>query len=200
MIFVSSQNLKTYSRHSGGKVSADLVTEVLKDSDVPPSIGAGRESSWDEIEYDGTYFFPHVNVFFFFQSKVYLLIRPAPFSGWNSWFTRWIFTGNFHQPMWPHRAGGQLVGRKTFSRRFKSIRQDFAGCHFHGRRNCPSIWMPYGADQPVHGLHYSSDRNEMPTIAGRSVFGGNVVAHSAYPFVGGGKCACTRGRQQRSIV
>ncbi|XP_067622956.1 uncharacterized protein Saf6 isoform X2 [Eurosta solidaginis] len=49
-------NIKTYSRHSGGTVTYDLVNEVLADSDVPPSLGA-MDSDWDRIDYDGSYFF-----------------------------------------------------------------------------------------------------------------------------------------------
>lgn len=50
------QNIKTYSRHSGGVITYDLVNEVLKDSDVPPCLGA-MDSDWDRIDYDGSYFF-----------------------------------------------------------------------------------------------------------------------------------------------
>uniref|UniRef100_A0A2M4AH81 Uncharacterized protein n=1 Tax=Anopheles triannulatus TaxID=58253 RepID=A0A2M4AH81_9DIPT len=49
-------NIKTYSRHSSGRVTDHLVNEVLKDSDVPPIVGASCQS-WDKIEYDGSYFF-----------------------------------------------------------------------------------------------------------------------------------------------
>ncbi|XP_061388926.1 uncharacterized protein LOC133324056 [Musca vetustissima] len=49
-------NIKTYARHSGGVVTYDLVNEVLKDSDVPPCLGA-MDSDWDRIDYDDSYFF-----------------------------------------------------------------------------------------------------------------------------------------------
>ncbi|XP_075153214.1 SAGA factor-like TAF6 isoform X2 [Haematobia irritans] len=49
-------NIKTYSRHSGGAITYDLVNEVLKDSDVPPCLGA-MDSDYDRIDYDGSYFF-----------------------------------------------------------------------------------------------------------------------------------------------
>ncbi|XP_049531749.1 uncharacterized protein LOC125949095 [Anopheles darlingi] len=49
-------NIKTYSRHSSGRITYDLVNEVLKDSDVPPIVGASCQP-WDKIEYDGAYFF-----------------------------------------------------------------------------------------------------------------------------------------------
>lgn len=39
-----------------GRVTYDLVNEVLKDCDVPPIVGANNEP-WDKIEYDGVYFF-----------------------------------------------------------------------------------------------------------------------------------------------
>lgn len=52
------QTLKTYSRHSGGRLTVDIVNEVLKDSDAPPIIGAPH---WDKIEYKGTYIFPMVS-------------------------------------------------------------------------------------------------------------------------------------------
>uniref|UniRef100_A0A182JYA0 Uncharacterized protein n=1 Tax=Anopheles christyi TaxID=43041 RepID=A0A182JYA0_9DIPT len=51
-----ANNIKTYSRHSSGRVTFDLVNEVLKDSDVPPVVGANSQP-WDKIEYDGAYFF-----------------------------------------------------------------------------------------------------------------------------------------------
>nr|XP_019544874.2 uncharacterized protein LOC109415453 [Aedes albopictus] len=51
-----ANNIKTYSRHSSGRVTYDLVNEVLKDCDVPPIVGANNEP-WDKIEYDGVYFF-----------------------------------------------------------------------------------------------------------------------------------------------
>lgn len=51
-----ANSIKTYSRHSSGKITYDLVNEVLKDCDVPPIVGANNEP-WDKIEYDGVYFF-----------------------------------------------------------------------------------------------------------------------------------------------
>lgn len=33
-----------------------MVNEVLRDSDVPPCLGA-MDSDWDRIDYDGSYFF-----------------------------------------------------------------------------------------------------------------------------------------------
>ncbi|XP_050076943.1 uncharacterized protein LOC126564071 [Anopheles maculipalpis] len=51
-----ANSIKTYSRHSSGRVTFDLVNEVLKDSDVPPIVGANSQP-WDKIEYDGAYFF-----------------------------------------------------------------------------------------------------------------------------------------------
>ncbi|XP_058177525.1 uncharacterized protein LOC131293464 [Anopheles ziemanni] len=51
-----ANNIKTYARHSSGRVSYDLVNEVLRDADVPPVVGANSQP-WDKIEYDGAYFF-----------------------------------------------------------------------------------------------------------------------------------------------
>lgn len=56
------QNVKIYSRHSGGVVTYDLVNEVLKDADVPPMLGA-MDSDWDCIDYDGSYFFHSDKIF-----------------------------------------------------------------------------------------------------------------------------------------
>lgn len=56
------QNVKVYSRHSGGIVTYDLVNEVLKDADVPPMLGA-MDSDWDCIDYDGSYFFHSDKIF-----------------------------------------------------------------------------------------------------------------------------------------
>ncbi|XP_065094029.1 uncharacterized protein Saf6 [Ochlerotatus camptorhynchus] len=51
-----ANSIKTYTRHSSGRVTYDLVNEVLKDCDIPPIVGANNEP-WDKIEYDGVYFF-----------------------------------------------------------------------------------------------------------------------------------------------
>lgn len=50
------KNIKTYARHSGGVVTYDLVNEVLKDADVPPSLGA-LDNDWERIDYDDTFYF-----------------------------------------------------------------------------------------------------------------------------------------------
>ncbi|KAH8266493.1 hypothetical protein KR044_008054 [Drosophila immigrans] len=55
-------NVKIYSRHSGGVVTYDLVNEVLKDADVPPMLGA-MDSDWDCIDYDGSYFYHSDKIF-----------------------------------------------------------------------------------------------------------------------------------------
>ncbi|XP_034489443.1 uncharacterized protein LOC117793268, partial [Drosophila innubila] len=55
-------NVKIYSRHSGGVVTYDLVNEVLRDADVPPMLGA-MDSDWDCIDYDGSYFFHSDKIF-----------------------------------------------------------------------------------------------------------------------------------------
>lgn len=57
-----SQNVKIYSRHSGGVVTYDLVNEVLKDADVPPMLGA-MDSDWDRIDYDGSFYFHSDKIF-----------------------------------------------------------------------------------------------------------------------------------------
>lgn len=54
------KTLKTYTRHSGGVLTGDLVNEVLKDSDVPPIIGTGY-GLWSTIDCDGAFFFPFVS-------------------------------------------------------------------------------------------------------------------------------------------
>lgn len=59
-MFVFTQTLKTYTRHSGGLLTGNLVNEVLKDADVPPIIGTGS-GLWSTIEYDGTFFHPFVS-------------------------------------------------------------------------------------------------------------------------------------------
>ena len=55
--------MKTFTRHSGGKLTVDIVNEVLKDCNVPPVIGAGNDN-WDQIEYNGTYFYTNVRIQF----------------------------------------------------------------------------------------------------------------------------------------
>ncbi|KAH8409510.1 hypothetical protein KR222_007368 [Zaprionus bogoriensis] len=67
-------NVKVYSRHSGGVVTYDLVNEVLKDADVPPMLGA-MDSDWDCIDYDGSYFFHSDKIFELrdeFQKEIFL--------------------------------------------------------------------------------------------------------------------------------
>lgn len=49
-------NIKVYATKSSGKVTVDLVNEVLKDANVDPILGVSF-SFWDRIESDGTYFF-----------------------------------------------------------------------------------------------------------------------------------------------
>ncbi|XP_017132554.1 uncharacterized protein LOC108149462 isoform X1 [Drosophila elegans] len=55
-------NVKIYSRHSGGVVTYDLVNEVLKDADVPPMLGA-MDTDWDRIDYDGSFYFHSDKIF-----------------------------------------------------------------------------------------------------------------------------------------
>lgn len=51
-------NLKTFSRHSGGKLTTDIVSELLKDSNVPPVIGArAGNSEWSRMDCDGVYYY-----------------------------------------------------------------------------------------------------------------------------------------------
>ncbi|KAJ6643144.1 hypothetical protein Bhyg_08100 [Pseudolycoriella hygida] len=80
-------NLKTYTRHSGGKLSVDLTNEVLKDADVPPVIGAGI-NNWDQIDYDGTYFFHFDEVLELRDeyNKEVTLTQPGPLSLSTNWF------------------------------------------------------------------------------------------------------------------
>ncbi|KAH8412891.1 hypothetical protein KR009_006530 [Drosophila setifemur] len=69
-------NVKIYSRHSGGVVTYDLVNEVLKDADVPPMLGA-MDSDWDRIDYDGSYYFHSDKIFELreeFQKEITLCI------------------------------------------------------------------------------------------------------------------------------
>ncbi|XP_017046128.2 LOW QUALITY PROTEIN: uncharacterized protein LOC108091444 [Drosophila ficusphila] len=67
-------NVKIYSRHSGGVVTYDLVNEVLKDADVPPMLGA-MDSDWDRIDYDGSFYFHSDKIFELsaeFQKEIHL--------------------------------------------------------------------------------------------------------------------------------
>lgn len=53
-----ANNLKVFARHSGGKVTTDIVNELLKDCNVPPVIGArAGNSEWSRIDCDGTYYY-----------------------------------------------------------------------------------------------------------------------------------------------
>lgn len=56
------QNLKIFAHNSGGKLTADIVTEVLKDSDVPPVLGTRSAcTDWKVLDYDGTCYFHEVS-------------------------------------------------------------------------------------------------------------------------------------------
>ncbi|XP_037046683.1 uncharacterized protein LOC119081691 [Bradysia coprophila] len=80
-------NLKTYTRHSGGKLTVDLTNEVLKDADVPPVIGAGI-NNWDQIDYDGTYYFHFDEVLELRDeyNKEVTLNQPGPLNLSSNWF------------------------------------------------------------------------------------------------------------------
>lgn len=60
-VYSFGQTLKTYARHSNGRVTVDLVNDALKDANVCPVLGAGS-SEWDTIEYDGVYHFNKVSL------------------------------------------------------------------------------------------------------------------------------------------
>ncbi|XP_055316588.1 uncharacterized protein LOC129576090 [Sitodiplosis mosellana] len=52
-------NLKTFTRHSGGKLTTSIVNELLKDCNVPPIIGANAgHREWKRLDFEGTYFYP----------------------------------------------------------------------------------------------------------------------------------------------
>lgn len=64
LLIFGLQNLKTFTRHSGGKLTADIVNEVLKDCNVPPVIGArAGNSAWNRVDYDGTFHYHAVRDF-----------------------------------------------------------------------------------------------------------------------------------------
>lgn len=51
-------NLKTFTRHSGGKLTTNIVNELLKDCNVAPVVGAhGTNHEWTRFESDGTFFY-----------------------------------------------------------------------------------------------------------------------------------------------
>lgn len=51
-------NLKTFTRHSGGKLTTSIVTELLKDCNVPATIGAhGTTNEWEPLDCEGTFYF-----------------------------------------------------------------------------------------------------------------------------------------------
>lgn len=52
-------NLKTFTRHSGGKLTTSIVNELLKDCNVPPIVGANvGHRDWQRLDYEGTYYYP----------------------------------------------------------------------------------------------------------------------------------------------
>lgn len=51
-------NLKTFTRHSGGKLTTSIVNELLKDCNVPPAIGAhATHKEWKRFDCDGQFFY-----------------------------------------------------------------------------------------------------------------------------------------------
>lgn len=51
-------NLKTFTRHSGGKLTTSIVNELLKDCDVPPAVGAhATHKEWKRFDCDGTFYY-----------------------------------------------------------------------------------------------------------------------------------------------
>lgn len=51
-------NLKTFTRHSGGKLTTEIVNEVLKDCDIPPAVGAHDPANeWKPLECEGSFFY-----------------------------------------------------------------------------------------------------------------------------------------------
>ncbi|XP_063696508.1 uncharacterized protein LOC134827677 [Culicoides brevitarsis] len=54
-------NIKTFATKSSGRVTFDLVNNILRDMNVDPILGASS-SFWEKIEYDGTYFFNYDEV------------------------------------------------------------------------------------------------------------------------------------------
>lgn len=56
-------NLKTFTRHSGGKLTTTIVNELLKDCNVPPIVGAhATNREWKRLDFEGTYFYKDDNV------------------------------------------------------------------------------------------------------------------------------------------
>lgn len=51
-------NLKTFTRHSGGKLTTSIVNELLKDCNVPPAVGAhGTNHEWKRFDCEGTFYY-----------------------------------------------------------------------------------------------------------------------------------------------
>lgn len=51
-------NLKTFTRHSGGKLTTGIVNELLKDCNVPPIIGAhATNREWKRFDLEGTFYY-----------------------------------------------------------------------------------------------------------------------------------------------
>lgn len=73
------QSIKTFATKSSGRVTVDLVNDVLKDCNVDPIVGASS-SFWDRIEYDGTYFFNYDEVIDLQEeySKDIVVEEPGP--------------------------------------------------------------------------------------------------------------------------
>lgn len=51
-------NIKTFTRHSGGKLTTGIVNELLKDCNVPPIIGAHvTNREWKRFDLEGTFYY-----------------------------------------------------------------------------------------------------------------------------------------------
>uniref|UniRef100_A0A336MWW2 CSON005369 protein n=1 Tax=Culicoides sonorensis TaxID=179676 RepID=A0A336MWW2_CULSO len=79
-------NIKTFATKSSGRVTVDLVNDVLRDMNVDPILGASN-SFWEKIEYDGTYFFHYDEVVDLQEeyAKDLVIEEPGPISLSVNW-------------------------------------------------------------------------------------------------------------------
>ncbi|XP_055918099.1 uncharacterized protein LOC129950248 [Eupeodes corollae] len=123
------KNIKTYSMHSGGSVTSDLVNEVLKDSDCPPVLGS-MDTEWDRIDYDGSFFFNSDKVIELrneYQKDVEIAIPMGP-----PFMSTWPLQGGCRDMMQSFMQSVFLITLGGSEQDFDSVRQYVYAAPFIG--------------------------------------------------------------------
>ncbi|XP_055839846.1 uncharacterized protein LOC129907593 [Episyrphus balteatus] len=123
------KNIRTYSMHSGGTVTSDLVNEVLKDSDCPPVLGP-MDTEWDRIDYDGSFFFNSDKVIELrneYQKDVQITMPMGP-----PFMSTWPIQGGHRELMHSFMQSIFLITLGGSEQDFDSVRQYIYAAPFIG--------------------------------------------------------------------